>query len=670
MSRIAQVCLPHTAEHYYDYLIGEEQPQIGARVWVPFRKKRVVGIVVGLVATSLYESKLRKIDALMDAEPILSDRMLAFYRWLSAYYQAPLSYILKLGLPKRLREGRALLTLHNEVSRQSSGLKVTELLQPEAVSHHADVPPVLHPEQALVVQTVSESLHAYHCFLLQGVTGSGKTEVYLRLIAAVIAQNKQVLVLVPEIGLTPQLVSRFQARLQVPMAVMHSHLNDTERGQAWEMALSERPLVVLGTRSALFAPLPQLGLIIIDEEHDASFKQQEGVRYSARDAALVRARLAGVPVLLGSATPSLESYHHGQSGKYQHLRLTQKAMQSPALHFEVVDLRAQPMQEGLTEKSYVAIEQHLKQGNQVLVFINRRGFAPVRLCHHCGWIADCVACDSHLTVHQAEGLLKCHHCGRQQKVSETCAVCHSEELISVGVGTQRLYQALGQRFPEIRIARVDRDEVKRKKALEQTLSAIEKGDIQLIVGTQMLAKGHHFPRLTLVVMVDADGGFYNHDFRAIEHLGQLILQVSGRAGRAELPGEVLIQTHLPHHPLLNILIQEGYDAFAQALLQTRAEAQLPPYTFMALVRAQSRQEEAVLNHLMQMKPLLVNKGIKVLGPAPAVLARKAKMYRMQLCLQAASRQQLHEALLELKAVGLPKKPRVQWTIDVDPIEMA
>lgn len=655
MSRIAQVCLPHTAHDYYDYLTQGVIPKIGARVWVPFRKQqRLLGIVVGHSESSHYEEKLKKINEVIDADPILSLMMLEFYRWLSAYYQVPLSYVMKLGLPKQMREGRV----------GSHAAYALENIKMGAA-------PLLHEAQAYSVETVSQSFGKYQCFLLQGVTGSGKTEVYLQLISQVIAQGKQALVLVPEIGLTPQLLSRFHERLNVPMAVVHSHLSDTERQQAWQAAAVKDAPLVIGTRSALFTPLPELGLIVIDEEHDASFKQQEGVRYSARDAALVRARLAKVPVVLGSATPSLESYHHAQSGKYQHLKLNQKAHVSPPLQFELVDLRAQPMVEGLTERTYRAIETHLKQGNQVLVFINRRGFAPVRLCHQCGWIANCSACDSHMTVHQQDGLLKCHHCGRQTKLQLRCGVCQSQELISVGIGTQRLYQALAKRFPKTAIARVDRDEVKRKRALEQALSAIESGETQLVVGTQMLAKGHHFPKLTLVVIVDADSGFYNQDFRAVERLGQLILQVSGRAGREALPGEVLIQTHLPDHPLLKVLIQAGYDAFAQEILKLRQAASLPPYTFWALIRAKARQEEAVSVHLSEMKQFLSGRGIKVLGPAPALLARKAKFHHMQLCLQSTTRQQLHDALTDLRRmVALNKqKSKVQWSIDVDPIEV-
>ena len=494
----------------------------------------------------------------------------------------------------------------------------------------------------------------------------------MQVIAEVLAQNQQVLILVPEIGLTPQLLQRFSTRFDVPMAVIHSNLNDSERANAWLAAKQNLVKLIIGTRAAIFTPLPSLGLIVIDEEHDASLKQMDGVRYYARDCALMRAWQANIPVILGTATPSLESLHNCNLQKYTRLRLTQKALNSAPLHYQLIDLRNHNLQDGLATPTLKTIREHLNNGNQVLVFINRRGFAPVLICHACGFMADCRACDSHLTMHRQSRRLICHHCGLAQTIPSACKQCQGRELIPVGTGTQRIFECLKQEFPDTAMLRIDRDEVQGKESLNLCLESIHKGDIQLIVGTQMLAKGHHFPKLTLVVVVDADNGFYNQDFRAIEQLGQLLTQVAGRAGRAERPGQVLIQTHLPHHPLLNILIQQGYDAFSKELLHAREEASLPPYYFLAMIRAQDRQNSKIVSALQAMKHFLRPFSIEILGPAPAPMARKANQYRMQLLLKSASRKQLQSALTAMRDWIIKNKQAqgVRWNIDVDPQDLA
>ena len=456
------------------------------------------------------------------------------------------------------------------------------------------------------------------------------------------------------------------------MAVIHSSINDADRQLSWLWAKEQAVNLVIGTRSAVFTPMKNLGLIVVDEEHDASFKQMEGVRYSARDTALIRAHMANVPIVLGSATPSLESLHNAMRKKYTLLRLTHKALSSTPLHYQITDIRNQTLQHGLAAPTMLTIREHLDAGNQVLVFINRRGFAPVLLCHQCGWMADCRACDAHLTLHRTQGRLVCHHCGLNQGIPSQCMRCNSRELLPVGAGTQRVFEFLSTQFPETTILRVDRDEVRKKQALDVCLEKINQGEAQLIVGTQMLAKGHHFPRLTLVVVLDTDNGFYNQDFRALERLGQLLTQVAGRAGRAEFPGQVVIQTHLPGHPLLNQLVQQGYDDFAQSLLTLRQQAALPPYHFLTVIRAQGRALPKVLHFLHAVKVQLNNSGLGVLGPAPAPLARKADQHRLQLLVKSPSRQQLKTALTDVREwlVANKMSNEVRWNMDVDPVDLS
>lgn len=725
MNKVLKVCVLNTLHDFFDYLPDDALPEIGARVWVPFRSKQRLGIVIDVGDAQNSTHTLKTIDSILDNKPLIDPCMLSLCQWVSQYYQSPLSEVLPLALPKKLREGgSAELEMINDYRLKmpvdaaiaivgNRAKKLQQLLlflaqQPQAINEtnvlaasftrkqlttlldlqliersqqiskptfHTDnlqQPLTLHPEQQEALERMSEHLHHYHCFLLRGVTGSGKTEVYLQLIAKVLAADRQVLVLVPEIGLTPQLVERFRVRFAESIVVIHSALNDGERRQAWLLAQQMEVRLIIGTRTAVFTPLPKLGLIIIDEEHDSSLKQMDSVRYSARDTALLRAFRANIPIVLGTATPSLESLYNCQQQKYTLLPLRHKAMNNLPLHYRLIDLRSIRTQHGLAEQTLQLIAEHLQRNNQVLVFINRRGFAPVLLCHQCGWMADCRGCDSHLTLHRQAMNLTCHHCGLVQAVPHSCQQCHSKELVPVGAGTQRLHEFLHEQFPQANVLRIDRDEVRHKDAFETCLNQINNGETQLIVGTQMLAKGHHFANLTLVVVVDADSGFYNHDFRATEQLGQLLTQVAGRAGRAEQAGEVVIQTHLPHHPLLNLLVQRGYDEFSSALLNLRKDAGLPPYRCMAVIRAQDRQLPKVLQSLHAMKTHLSQQNIEVLGPAPAPLARKAHQHRMQLLIKSDSRKRMQNVLTGLRQwLTINKKTvTIRWNIDVDPLDLS
>lgn len=726
-SEAYQICIPNTQRDYFSYTSGGLEPCIGGRVWVPFGQHTRLGIVIGKdhLTPPSEGIRLKPITCVIDAYPLFSDSLLTLCTWVSQYYQSPLSQVLPLALPKKYRLGEKATLLQEDFYQLTIALEDAENLLPKKATklralvqclaasekpvakktlvqkgfsttqlfsllksqlillsqeinypplpHASPTPqPVLHFEQTKAVAAITHHLHHYHCFLLQGITGSGKTEVYLQVITHVLKQKKQVLILVPEIGLTPQLLARFTSRFQQPVAVIHSHLNETERQTAWQLAMENKIQMVIGTRTAVFTPMPNLGLIVIDEEHDTSLKQMEGVRYSARDTALMRAHLTKIPIVLGSATPSLESLYNCQQGKYSLLQLNHKAASTSPLQYTLVDLRAQVLQQGLATPTLIAIEKHLQQGNQVLIFINRRGFSPVILCHHCGWITDCKACDSHLTFHKQLGQMICHHCGWTQKAPLSCPNCHAKELIPVGAGTQRIHEFLSLQFPEINTIRIDRDEVKKKHALHQQLNKIHDGEAQLIVGTQMLAKGHHFPRLSLVVVLDADAGLSHQDFRAEEHLGQLLTQVAGRAGREAIQGQVIIQTHSPHHPLLNLLIQQGYNELAKTLLIQRKQAELPPFRYLALIRAQGKSSEAVLKFLQASKDQLNAPPLTTMGPAPAPLARKANQHRMQLLIKSPTRKALKNALTKLRLWLTINKAAhgVRWNVDIDPVDLS
>ena len=535
--------------------------------------------------------------------------------------------------------------------------------------------PDLNADQQRAVDALRASLGTFRPFVLEGVTGSGKTEVYLRVIEQVVAGGRQALVLIPEIGLTPQLLARFQARLSCRVEALHSGLSDGERLSAWTHARNGTADVLVGTRSAVFAPLARPGLFIVDEEHDLSFKQQDGFRYSARDLSVVRARDAGAPVVLGSATPSLEAMDNVRRRRYRHLVLPRRAGGASPPRIDVVDLRSRPFDSGLCDVLIEAVEDVKVRSEQALLFINRRGYAPRLLCHACGWIAECGRCDARLVFHHGDGRLRCHHCGAERAPITECPDCGSRDVRRLGLGTERVAGALESRIEGLRVARMDRDATRRRGALEAVLDRVHAGDVDVVVGTQMLAKGHHFPNVTLVAILDADGGLFGIDFRATERMAQLLLQVAGRAGRGDRPGRVLLQTHHPHHPLLRTLVLDGYRKFCEDALDERRRARLPPYASLALVRAEAPQPEAPRTFLADAERRANARprpGVTVLGPAPAPMERRAGRYRAQLLVDAESRAAMQRFLPEWVAAleTLPSARKVRWSVDVDPQEMA
>ena len=727
---IVRVALAVPLPRFFDYLYPPNlMPIVGGRVLVPFGSQKRVGIVVDLPASSdVAKEKLKPIIDVLDAESLFNSTTWDWLAWSANYYRAALGDVLFQALPVKLRNGESavkndrtfwritdlgkqalesgelkrakkqiealnlLITQdlekgNNEISSAIwSALKgkdyVEEIIVPtEQKSWQqalGDNPLVnldnrltLNKQQALAFSQLLFQ-EGFNVWLLEGVTGSGKTEIYLQYIEEVLKKGKQVLVLVPEIGLTPQTVRRFQARFNVEIDVLHSNLNDTQRLNVWERARTGQSAIVIGTRSALFTQFSDLGLIILDEEHDGSFKQQDGWRYHARDLGIVLAQKLNIPILLGSATPSLESVNNVQNGKYRHLVLSKRAGNATALRQFVIDLKHQRIQNGLSEPLLQRMQEHLEKGNQVLLFLNRRGFAPVLLCHECGWIDECHHCEKPYTYHQHQRVLRCHHCGAQKTVPMQCGHCGSTHLVTTGLGTEQLEETLKARFPQYNIARIDRDSTARKGKLEGYLDDIQQGKSQILIGTQMLAKGHHFPNVTLVALVNVDNALFSLDFRAEERLAQLYVQVAGRSGRAEKQGEVVLQTHYPDHPLLTTLLEKGYQAFAEETLKLRHNMGLPPFSFQALFKAQCRHSEEAENALSQLASFFYEQkieGLQVLGPIPAPFSKKAGQYRWQLLLQHTSRKQL-QAALSRYSPELIKSSQVRLILDVDPLDLS
>lgn len=726
--RYLRVALPSPLRQTFDYLLPAriEPPPAGTRVRVPFGRQDQIGICLDVATTTeVPEDKLRVAHEVLDAEPILPPSLFTLCQWAADYYQHPLGEVFDTALPVLLRQGESLaasgelrwrptrlgelypldgnlrrapkqldallrLREHPEglippllrslgverptlLALQKKGLAECINLSPpeqeEAVQGLREPPLPLNGEQAQAVAALNAALDGFQPFLLFGITGSGKTEVYLQAIAAVLARGHQALVLVPEIGLAPQTVARFRARFQCEIAVLHSGRNERERLEAWRAARSGRAGIVIGTRSAVFTPLARPGLIIVDEEHDLSFKQHEGFRYHARDLAVRRAQLENIPVVLGSATPSLESLTNAQNGRYRLLTLSARAAGASLPLFRLIDLRQQRLQEGFSESLLVAMQAILGRGEQVLVFINRRGFAPVLLCHDCGWQAHCRRCDARPTLHRSPTRLHCHHCGSESAPPVRCPGCGSTDLRPIGLGTERAEDFLRKRFPKVPLFRVDRDSTRRKDALTQLYHDIHNASAALLVGTQMLAKGHHFPRVTLVALLDIDGGLLGADFRSSERTAQLVLQVAGRAGRADKAGLVLLQTHQPEHPLLHELITAGYSAFAERVLQERRDLQLPPYGYLALVRAEATDAEKPMAFLQEVADAAGDgPELQLWGPVPAPMEKRAGRFRAHLLLQSESRARLHAALKALvpRIEALPAARRVRWSLDVDP----
>jgi primosomal protein N' (replication factor Y) len=532
--------------------------------------------------------------------------------------------------------------------------------------------PALNRAQQGAVDRIITKLGQNARFLLYGITGSGKTEVFIQAIRENRSAGRQTLLLVPEIGLTPQLIQRLRQRLGGAMALLHSGLNDSERHCHWEMARQGEADIIVGTRSAVFTPIPRLGLVIVDEEHDASLKQQDGFRYHARDLAIMRAGQLGIPILLASATPSTESLAHTETGHYELLELSERAGAAKPPEMSLVDLRRDSGDDGISSALLNRAQQHLKRGGQVMFFINRRGFAPTLLCDACGWVAQCTRCDARMTLHERANRLRCHHCGHEERPPESCNNCGSTELIPLGQGTERIEQAIARHFPDTPITRIDRDSTRRKGALEEGLEKARSGEARILIGTQMLAKGHDFPGLTLVGVMDSDQGLFSADFRAAERMAQLILQVSGRAGRSDQPGEVIIQTRHPDHPLLQSLIHQDYRHFAQGLLAERKAANLPPYSFLSLLRVEATDKKAppaFIEKLLSALPRV--NSASCMGPIPAPMEKRAGRFRYQMLIQSNNRKALHRQLdiLLRQLEEIPESRTVRWSLDVDPVEL-
>jgi len=725
--QIVAVACPIPVRTAFDYAVSPEQAATllpGMRVKVPFGRRELIAVVLSAPRPAVEATfDYRPIVAVLDAEPAVPPDLVAVCRWAADYYFQPVGEVFAAALPTNLR------------TRAEPARKVSEVLQltAEGSTALAGLPPratrlraVLHAlregprargefagsadavrrgltqgwiETIVAVATAMPELRAerlpalsvaqaqalaqfpsidtgFSATLLDGVTGSGKTELYLRLTEQVLASGRQTLVLAPEIGLTPQLAERYEQRFGARVACYHSALGDAERARTWRRARAGEVDIVVGTRSAVFLPLKNPGLIVVDEEHDVSYKQQEGFRYSARDVAVMRARELRIPVVLGSATPSLESLANVAAGRYGPISLPVRVHGGAPPRIGTIDLRARPLEHGLSEPLLQAVERHLADGGQVLLFQNRRGYAPTLLCHDCGWSAPCSHCDARMVLYRGRRRLLCHHCGASAPAPNVCPECGGAHLVPLGQGTERIEEALHCRFPAFRVERFDSDRLGRAGEIARLFADVRSGAIRILVGTQVLAKGHDFAGLSFAGIVDADQALYGGDFRAIERMGSLITQVAGRVGRAGQPGEVLLQTHQPQHPLLRCLIESGYPAFCDAVLAQRRATGLPPYVHLALLRAESRREGVALAYLRSARDVLTAAGadarpVDLLGPAPASMERRAGYHRAQLLLRSSSRTALHRlltaALPTLEA--LPSVRGVRWSIDIDPADL-
>ncbi len=715
------------AAHAVAHAAAHASIEPGMRVLVPFGRQRLVGLVMASAESSdVPAARLKSILAVLDARPVLDPPALALLEWAADYYLHPIGEALAAALPKSLRMGASAIDTHEQWGLTPEGREAYARGEPQRAPKQRELlgflaehdgsavdalnerlptwkdaarsliargwiaatqiaaaisnepakvrgsAPEMAPEQQTAVAAVAASLGRFAGFVLHGVTGSGKTEVYLRLVEQVLAQGRRALVLVPEIGLTPQLVGRFSERFDAPLCVLHSALTDNERLRAWRDAYSGRARIMIGTRSAVFAPVPDLGLIIVDEEHDASFKQHEGgFRYSARDLAVVRAQRAGVPVLMGSATPALETLHNVDNGRYVRLPLPRRAAQAVPPRIVLIDLRVNAVQSGISTPAVQAMQRHLHEDGQVLVFLNRRGYAPTLLCTACGWIAPCKECDARMTVHLSAGRLRCHHCGADEPLPTRCPQC-GFVVKSVGQGTERVEEALETMFPGVPLVRLDRDVVRRRGDMESAMKRMASGEARILIGTQMVTKGHDFPNVTLVVVLNADQGLFSTDFRGPERLAQTLVQVAGRAGRGVKPGEVLVQTEFPAHPLLLSLLSDGYDGFARTALAEREQASWPPFSRLAAVRTSAKTAEAALEFLTEARKLArPPRNVKLLGPVPAAMSKRAGRYHAQLLIESADRTALHRFLDTWlpQIETLQSARRVRWALDVDPIEL-
>ena len=736
VSRIVSVALDVPLPRSFDYLADDARDDdIGRRVSVPFGSGEKIGVILALPqSTDVPTSKLKSVRAILRDMPPLPTDWLALADFCSRYYQHPVGEVIGFALPQNLRRREGLPTIKTDeayvltelgraaqadLPKRSVALRVLSALDGGALRRSAlreisaaatktlpeflakgwislaenaptesgvpspkqksSIGPTLHPEQEAAVETISAALGSFSCFLLHGITGSGKTEVYLRLVDRVLAQGKQALLLVPEIALTPQLEGRVSSRFPgAHLVSLHSGLADGARAKGFLQAMNGEADIVLGTRLSIFTPLPNLGLIVVDEEQDASFKQQDGMRYSARDVAIWRAKQRGVPIVLGSATPSLESWSAAQKGRYKLLELSRRAVAEAPPTVRCVNTSREKLQDGMSEHLLRALALRLERREQSLVFLNRRGYAPVLACPSCGWVSQCTACAANMVVHLADKRLRCHHCGHEEKLPTACPSCGNQDIQPFGRGTQRVAEAISMRFPEARVLRVDRDSARSPKQWNALLEAIQNGEADILVGTQMLAKGHDFPRLTLVGVLNADAGLFAADFRAPERLFAQLMQVGGRSGRAELPGEVLVQTQYPDHPLYRALAAHDFANFADAQLAEREAAGFPPYSHQAMLRAEAPQLAQAVEYLKaaaevagKLNEAKLNAGeVRLYDAVPMRLHRRAHLERAQLLVESSSRSALQAfiaewmtALYQLKATKT-----LRWHLDIDPLE--
>lgn len=701
----------------------------GVRVVVPFGPRKLVGVVVGTVQEAQVENveKLKPIEDVIDDKPIIDDVLLKMAQWLWQYYHHAPGEVLHAMLPVLLRKGEspdptaqemlvlseqgraesadtlsrapkqkacfeALLKsqLHASQARKlygapavkaliDKGMVTLDATVPTFIEHgwlstlHIGEKPVPDTEQSVAIAALNRQHGSFAVSLLEGVTGSGKTEVYLQAIEPLLKEGKQVLILVPEIGLTPQTVARFEKRFGIEVGVLHSQVPDKARLHVWQRARAGELGIIIGTRSAIFTPLKHPGMIIVDEEHDESFKQQDGLRYHARDLAAMRAKQHNIPLLLGSATPALETLNNALSNRYAHLQLTKRAGGASSTHQHVLDARDQPIHYGISQGLLTIMRQHITTGNQVLVFVNRRGYAPAMLCHHCGETVMCKRCDRPYTVHKAQNRLQCHHCSSTRAMPNNCEACHSSELVTAGTGTEQVEQGLASLFPGVKQVRIDSDTVRGKDKLHQTLDAINKREYQLLIGTQILSKGHHFPHVTLVAVLDCDGALFSADFRAPEKLAQLVTQLAGRAGRASKPGEMWLQTHNPQHPLLQDLVHNGYGHFARHALMERKAARLPPFISQFVIRAEATDSALAYRFLQDSKAIFSQQhAIEMNGPFPCLIEKRQGRFRFMLVCSHEKRAPLHSALrLALPFLqALPQATKVRWSVDIDPTDFS
>ncbi|MFT6407570.1 MAG: primosomal protein N' (replication factor Y) [Arenicella sp.] len=734
---IISVAVPVPLRQSFDFLVplasseNEIRPTIGARVKVPFGSRKLVGVIIAVKSDSEFpENKLKAAIEILDQTSLFDDALWSSLVWLSRYYLAPIGEVLDAALPVALRQASELMpsskktwTLTelgrsrsiDELNRAPLQLAIIKLFMNNSLLNADDFKDTasswrqainalvekgwveetqsqpmlaerlvdkqrlitLTEQQAEAVEVINERINqqGFWATLLHGVTGSGKTEVYFSAMETVLAKGQQILLMVPEIGLTPQLIERVKHRFSEPLVVMHSALNDTERHLAWWHASQGNAKIVIGTRSSVFSSFANLGLIIIDEEHDGSFKQQDGVRYQARDVAIYRAKQQGVAIILGSATPSLETFVNAESGRYTLLQLSHRATKVELPSIELIDLNMQPTNDGLSPGMLEAIKGTLSQGRQVMLFLNRRGYAPVLYCKDCKQTAKCHRCDSHLTLHRRVNRMRCHHCGYEGQLQTQCAACQSEEMVDLGEGTQRVEDAIAFRFPEASVLRIDRDSTSRKGELAEVLEQARSGAADILIGTQLITKGHDFPNVGMVGILEADQGLYSTDFRASEALFQQILQVSGRAGRRGDVGRVFIQTNFPENPFFEKVITHDFVGFAKGLMQERKAAQFPPFGFFALIRAESPHQAQALQFLRKARhDIKPSDGVRLMDAVPAPMERRAGKFRAQLLLCSNQRSALNHTLtvwLHLLATDKEAKKlanSVRWSLDIDPLD--